>query len=99
MVVAEILSNGRVQLLRIVLLFPPKILVTIYYLDLINVSGEKRRFFWVRAEMLLFFWFVQKYRVFFLTGSAQKVLSMELVPPNSKKTTKYTGSAQYTKNG
>ena len=39
------------------------------------------------------------YRVFFLTGSAQKVLSMELVPPNSKKTTKYTGSAQYTKNG
>ena len=39
------------------------------------------------------------YRVFFFTGSAQKVLSMELVPPNSKKTTKYTGSAQYTKNG
>ena len=35
----------------------------------------------------------------FFTGSAQKVLSMELVPPNSKKTTKYTGSAQYTKNG
>ena len=33
------------------------------------------------------------------TGSAQKVLSMELVPPNSKKTTKYTGSAQYIKNG
>ena len=26
-----------------------------------------------------------KYRVFFFTGSAQKVLSMELVPPNSKK--------------
>ena len=37
--------------------------------------------------------------VFFLTGSAQKVLSMELVPHNSKKTTKYTGSAQYIKNG
>ena len=35
----------------------------------------------------------------FFTGSAQKVLSMELVPPNSKKTIKYTGSAQYTKNG
>ena len=35
----------------------------------------------------------------FLTGSAQKVLSMELVPHNSKKTTKYTGSAQYIKNG
>ena len=30
----------------------------------------------------------------FFTGSAQKVLSMELVPPNSKKTTKYTGSAK-----
>ena len=25
------------------------------------------------------------YKVFLLTGSAQKVLSMELVPPNSKK--------------
>ena len=55
-----------------------------------------------------FFGFVQKCYFFlvraeiqggFFTGSAQKVLSMELVPPNSKKTTKYTGSAQYTKNG
>ena len=35
----------------------------------------------------------------FFTGSAQTVLSMELVPHNSKKTTKYTGSAQYIKNG
>ena len=36
--------------------------------------------------------------MFSLTGSAQKVPSMELVPPNSEKMIKYAGSAQYTEN-
>ena len=36
------------------------------------------------------------YRVSFLTGSALKVVSMELVPPNREK---MTGLAQYIENG
>ena len=50
--------------------------------------ARKNAFFGFVQKCYFCFWFVLKYRVVFLTGSAQKVLSMELVPPNSKKKTR-----------